>query len=163
MHADDRSQPLQVENRLQHALDLSFRYLGRRDRTALEVRKQLQKSDVASSVADQAITELERLGFLDDARYAQRFAEDRRALDGWGTERIERRLLDVGVPAELVAAELGCRANSDELKAAVDVLRRRMATPPSDDRERERALGFLARRGYSLELAYDAVRSFERG
>ena len=163
MHADDRSQPLQVESRLQHALDLSFRYLGRRDRTALEVRRQLQKSDVASSVADQAITELERLGFVDDARYAQRFAEDRRALDGWGTERIERRLLDVGVPAVLVAAELGSRANSDELKAAVDVLRRRMAAPPSDDRERERALGFLARRGYSLELAYDAVRSFERG
>ena len=163
MHADDRSRPLQAESRLQHALDLSFRYLGRRDRTALEVRKQLQRSDVETSVADQAITELERLGFLDDARYAQRFAEDRRALDGWGTERIERRLLEVGVPAELVAAELGCRANSDELKAAVDVLRRRMATPPSDDRERERALGFLARRGYSLDLAYDAVRSFERG
>ena len=31
-------------------------------------------------------------GYLDDARYAQRFAEDRRTLDAWGAERIERRL-----------------------------------------------------------------------
>jgi hypothetical protein len=29
-------------------------------------------------------------------------------------------------------------------------------------RERERALGLLVRRGYSLELAYDAVRAAER-
>jgi regulatory protein len=33
---------------------------------------------------------------------------------------------------------------------------------PRTDRERERALGLLARRGYELELAYDAVRAFER-
>ena len=31
------------------------------------------------------------------------------------------------------------------------------------DRDRERAFGLLARRGYELELAYDAVRAFERG
>ena len=30
------------------------------------------------------------------------------------------------------------------------------------ERERERALGLLVRRGYPLELAYDAVRAAER-
>ena len=30
------------------------------------------------------------------------------------------------------------------------------------DRERERALGLLVRKGYELELAYEAVRAFER-
>jgi regulatory protein len=45
----------------------------------------------------------------------------------------------------------------------VDLLRRRLARPPESDRERERALGLLARRGYDVELAYDAVRAFERG
>ena len=39
------------------------------------------------------VAELRHLGYLDDARYAQRFAEDRRTLDAWGAERIERRLL----------------------------------------------------------------------
>ena len=38
-----------------------------------------------------------------------------------------------------------------------------MRTPPADERGRERALGLLVRRGYALELAYDAVRAFERG
>ena len=42
------------------------------------------------------------------------------------------------------------------------LLRRRFRTRPADDRERERALGMLVRKGYELELAYDAVRAFER-
>ena len=50
----------------------------------------------------------------------------------------------------------------DELAAALAVLRRRVRRPPQSDRDRERALGLLARRGYELELAYDAVRAFER-
>ena len=33
---------------------------------------------------------------------------------------------------------------------------------PVDERSRARALAFLARRGYDSELAYDAVRGFER-
>jgi hypothetical protein len=31
-----------------------------------------------------------------------------------------------------------------------------------DERSRSRALALLARRGYPLEVAYDAVREFER-
>ena len=42
------------------------------------------------------------------------------------------------------------------------MLRRRFAQPPAHDRERDRALGLLVRKGYELELAYDAVRAFER-
>ena len=32
----------------------------------------------------------------------------------------------------------------------------------ASERERERALGLLVRRGYPLELAYEAVRQMER-
>ena len=46
---------------------------------------------------DAVVGELCEQGYLDDARFAQRFAEDRRRLDGWGAERIERRLRALGV------------------------------------------------------------------
>jgi regulatory protein len=110
-----------------------------------------------------AIRELLDQGYLDDARYAQRFAEDRRTLDGWGTERIARRLSDAGVAPEIVDTLLDERETEDELSAAVSILERRLRVPPEDDRGRERALGLLVRRGYELELAYEAVRAFERG
>ena len=46
-------------------------------------------------------------GYVDDARYAERFAEDRRRLDGWGAERIEQRLRALGVEPDVAAAAAG--------------------------------------------------------
>jgi regulatory protein len=150
------------EDRLQHALDLAYRYLGHRDRTVAEVRARLEARGVEPAIVEEAVAELSRQGYLDDARYAQRFAQDRRAIDAWGAERIERRLLAVGVDPALIAGALDERGAGEELDAALAVLRRRFANAPTDDRERERALGVLIRKGYDLELAYDAVRAFER-
>ena len=147
---------------LQGALDLGFSFLGHRDRTVAEVRRHLERKRVESAAIDGAIAELVQQGYLDDARFAQRFAEDRRRLDAWGADRIERRLLALGVPVALASAAVAERGEEDELAAAVGLLRRRMGRAPRTDRERERALGLLARRGYELELAYEAVRAFER-
>jgi regulatory protein len=148
--------------RLQHALDLAYRYLGHRDRTVAEVRERLSAEGIEPEVLEAALEELAHLGYLDDARYAQRFVEDRRSIDAWGAERIERRLLAVGVDPGLIAAALAEQGADEELEAALAVLRRRFPAPPSHDRERDRALGLLVRKGYELELAYDAVRAFER-
>jgi len=149
--------------RLQHAYDLAYRYLGKRDRTQAEVRRHLAARGVEDeAVVDEVVDGLVRQGYLDDARYARTFAEDRRALDGWGPERIERKLLAVGVDREHVQAALDVRDGAGELEAAVQVLRSRLREIPATDRERERALGVLVRKGYDLELAYDAVRAFSR-
>jgi regulatory protein len=153
---------LPSEERLQHALDAAYRFLGRRDRTVAEVRERLEGQEIDAEVVDEAIAELTRQGYLDDARYAHRFAEDRRTIDAWGAERIERGLLAVGVEPALIAAAIGERGAAEELEAALAVLRRRFTRAPTDDRDRDRALGLLVRKGYDLELAYDAVRAYER-
>ena len=46
----------------------------------------------------------------------------------------------------------------DELAAACELLARRFPVPPDTPRDLERALGFLVRKGYELELAHDALR-----
>jgi regulatory protein len=151
------------EVRLQHALDLSYRYLGFRDRTVLEVRRHLEAKRVEPDTIEQAVAELSELGYLDDARFARRFTEDRRTLDHWGNERIERKLAAAGIDAELIASALadGDAAES-QFDAALAILTRRFRTPPETERERERALGFLVRKGYELETAYDAIRAYGR-
>ena len=102
--------------------------------------------------------ELLEQGYLDDASYAQRFADDRRRLDAWGAERIERRLLSLGIDRELIAAAVGEQDHAGEIDAALELLARRFPEPPQTPRERDRALGMLVRKGYELELAYDALR-----
>jgi regulatory protein len=151
------------EARLQHALDLSYRYLGYRDRTVLEVRRHLESKRVEPDTIEQTVAELGEQGYLDDARFAQRFVEDRRTLDHWGNERIERKLLASGVAPELVTAALiGADEEQSQFDAALAVLTRRFRVPPESDRDRERALGFLVRKGYELEVAYDVIRAYGR-
>ena len=74
--------------RIQYALHHAYRFLGRRDRTVAEVRRHLEARGVQAACVDDAIAELEPQGYLDDARYAQRFAEDRRTIDAWGPDLI---------------------------------------------------------------------------
>jgi regulatory protein len=139
------------------ALGRAYRFLGQRDRSIAEIRKHLLGRNVGEATVEKAITELTSQGYLDDARLARRFAEDRRTLDSWGSERIERRLAELGVERELIvsAVESG---GADELDAAVAFLRRRFPNGAENDRDRNRALGMLVRKGYEAELAYDAVR-----
>jgi len=157
-----RDRALDPEARLQDALDAAYRYLSYRERTVLEVRRHLEQRRVEPATIEDAIAALHEAGYLDDAGYALRFAHDRRELDAWGADRIERKLLAVGVAAEHIAPALAEQDGEEELAAAVALLERRMRTAPADDRDRNRALGLLVRRGYDLELAHDAVRAFER-
>ncbi len=153
----------QVEQRdVERALGLVFRHLARRERSVAEVRRHLEDRQVDPAAIEAAIAEVAEQGYLDDAGFARRFAEDRRTLDGWGAERIARRLTEAGVAREHVEAALAGHDAQDELEAAIALLRRRVPTPPANDRERQRALGFLVRRGYALEVAHDAVRRHER-
>ena len=154
---------LDPELRLQHALDLAFRYLGRRDRTVLEMRRYLEGKRVEPCAIDAALAALERDGYLDDARFARQFAEDKRLLEEWGADRIERRLATLGVPAELTREAIAARDRDGELEAALALLRRRFPALADDPRDQRRAIGVLARKGYEPELAWEAVRAHARG
>ncbi len=146
------------EARLEHAREIAWRALNRRDHTITEMQRVLERKRVEPDLVAAVIEELVDGDWLDDARYAQRFADDRRRLDGWGAERISRRLRSLGIAAEHVDAAVGERGADGEMEAALEILRRRFPEPPSDLRERNRALGVLVRKGYELELAHDALR-----
>ena len=148
------------EERLEHARAVAWRALNRRDRTELELRGILAEKRVGPEEASVVLGELLEGGFVDDASFAQRFADDRRRLDAWGSERIARRLRELGVAPGHIAAAVGDQDQGDELDAALALLRRRVPTVPSTPRERDRALGMLVRKGYELELACDALRRY---
>ena len=152
--------PRDPEARLEHARAVAWRALNRRDRTELELRGMLAEKRVAPEEANVVLDELLDGGFVDDAQYALRFADDRRRLDAWGADRIERRLRALGVAPDHVAAAVGEQDAGEELEAALALLRRRVPAVPATPRERDRALGMLVRKGYELELAYDALRRY---
>lgn len=151
-----------TEERLQHALGLAYRYLNRRERTVHEVRQRLEREKLDSATVAEIIDTLSEQGFLDDSRFARLFTEDKRQLEQWGSDRIRRSLRERGLDSELIETALGQQDTASELEQAVQLLRRRFTTPPSDRRERDRALGLLLRKGYEMQLALDALTTYTR-
>ena len=149
------------EDGLQRGLTLAYRYLNRRDRTETEVRAYLDGKGIDAGDVEQAIATLRDQGFVDDARYARLLTEDKRNLEGWGSERIRRTLSARGIDRELIENALDGDGDEQEATTEIDravaVLSRRFRTPPQERRERDRALAVLLRKGYDVELALDAL------
>ncbi|MBO0768483.1 MAG: regulatory protein RecX [Solirubrobacterales bacterium] len=144
------------------ALQIAYAYINRRERTEAEVRSRLEKAECPESESEAAVAELLELGYVDDARYARLFTEDKRNLEGWGSERIARALSERGVARSLVSAALAETDGPSEAERAGELLAQRFPVPSDDPRERDRAFGFLARKGYESEVAADAVRAWRK-
>jgi regulatory protein len=145
------------------AFEVAYRFLSSRERTVGEVRRKLERASIPAGEAEEAITELLEMGYLDDARYARLFAEDKRSLEGWGSERIVRTLVERGIDRELAREAAGeDEGSGGEIERAVALLARRFPVGAVDRRERERALGVLLRKGYESEIAVDAVNRWSR-
>lgn len=120
------------------------------------MRDRLESREFEPAEIEEAVVRLIELGELDDATYAELFATDKRDLSGWGSERIASALTSRGIAPELIE-----RVCSSDHGSELDGARRLLAgrgESLDDDRSRNRALGFLTRRGYTYEVAYEAIR-----
>jgi len=147
---------------LEKALATAYRHLNRRECTQAEMRQRLERARIDPPDVEQAIATLIEQGYLDDARFARLFAQDKRELEQWGSDRIRQALLTRGVPAELVDDALAGQAGESEIERALALLRSRFPAPANDRRERERALGVLLRKGYDSDVALEAIAAHAR-
>ena len=141
----------------QEAFGKGLAAIRRRERCRRELDEWLAKRGFEYEDRMAALDRLEQVGELDDARFARRYAEDKRELSGWGPERIREALMARGVPAMDVDDALDADSYDEQLDRATELLERKGGDFDSDV-ARGRALGFLTRRGYEYEIAYEAVR-----
>ena len=100
------------------------------------------------AVADQVAVLVENLRLMEELR-GKAILEER--------QRIARELQRRGIAPDLIEGVLSDRSRDAELESALDLLAQRAPTV-NDDRDRDRAWRLLVRRGYEVELAYEAVR-----
>ncbi len=139
------------------ALAAALRAIGRKERTEAEMRSWLSDREYDEAEIDRVLAYLIENLAVDDARYAVEFTADKRQLSGWGRDRIEATLSKRGVPGELIARALDQADGESEVDRATRVLIDK-GLPLDDPKDRQRAMGLLARRGFSAEDAYAAIR-----
>lgn len=130
----------------ERALDAAGKALARRalSRAALEARLAVvAPPEVCAAV----VSDLERLGYVDDEALALALTE-RRLATGWGPGRVEADLERLGVGE--AAARAGLRAAEAGEEAAARAL---LASRDARGRSPAQQLGLLGRRGFSAEAA----------
>jgi regulatory protein len=145
----------------QDAYELALKALSYKERTESELRGWLTERGVGEAEVEEVIALLAEAGAIDDASFARRYAADKRELAGWGPERIAAALEGRGVTREHIEAAVCVEDEERQLERAVALLGTRGIRCGSE-RERQRGLALLIRRGYAKELAYEAVRAAER-
>jgi regulatory protein len=131
---------------LQYALYL----LKNRSRSRKEITVKLRDKGYSDEEIGQTVSDLERIGLLDDRKYAENYVHDKVRIYRRGRHRIGLELIQKGVPKELVNEALSAIETNDELAAAKSLLKSKERSWANlTERKRfERAISLLQRRGF---------------
>jgi regulatory protein len=123
----------------ERAIDCAVRALAHRDHSSAALRAKLDRTGLSEEAQADTVKTLERIGYLDDARFARDRAV-RLADRGYGDDWIRADLEAQGVDAETAAASVAALEPEDE-----------RADRAAGSGDAERRLRRLARRGFSEE------------
>ncbi|MGE5750889.1 MAG: regulatory protein RecX [Nitrospirota bacterium] len=137
------------------AKNIAYRYLSYRPRSCAEVEKKLRDQGFGDVIVHAVLSNLIRLGYIDDEKFADQWAQSRVRLRGLGRRRIEQELRAKGVDRETAHRALADVLTADlEIQTARKVAERKLTTMRTLDREtrRRRLAGFLERKGFSFAV-----------
>lgn len=155
------TEPLTPERAYQYAL----RLLTGRDYTVARARQKLTLREVAEVDLEAVILRLQREGWLNDRRYAERFAESALSSGRYYGSRLRMEMRRKGFNSDIVNEALApLLAGSDEISEVRSAVNRRypgFSYAAASDRDKRRVVGFLQRRGFGFSAIMRALRTDE--
>jgi regulatory protein len=146
----------------QEARTIVWRLLQRRLRSRAEVERALRRRNIPPDAVVAVIADLRRNGWIDDARFARSWVQDRLALRPCGPRRLRAELRVRGVSADVAEEAITTlvpRAVEDDVamsQARARLVRLR-GLPP--EVARRRLAAWLQRRGFGGEIIARVLRT----
>jgi regulatory protein len=139
----------------------AIRLLARREYARAELHDRLIARGATREEVERVLDELERSGYLSDARFAQALVAQRAGR--YGKRAIAYQLRQKQVAPGAADDALASIALTDEVADAKALWQRRFGVLPKDDREKARQVRFLQARGYSITIALKVLRRVATG
>ena len=142
------------------ALDRAVGYLAARACSTREIELKLLRAGYRPSTVEMVIYKLQRENLLDDADFARQWVESRQN-HKLGRSRIAQELRRKGVSQEEAEDALSVIDDNDQLTGAIALAEKAAARiKPGEDMRKaaSRIAGMLARRGYSWDIAKQAIQ-----
>ena len=142
--------------------DAALRILTLRDHSEAELARKLAAKGCSPEEVGATLERLKELGYLDDRRFARRFAESALENGRYVGARLKQELARRGVAAPLVEETLQELDQRDEEVLLAELVARRYATfdpATASDKEKRRVIGFLSRKGFSLGAIFRHLKA----
>ena len=143
------------------AFDYGAYILGLHDRSEKELYEKLLKKGYTPEESASAMAKLANYGYIDDARYARHYAEQK--LHSYGKRKVEYDLLHKGVSAEIVAEVLEELVDEeimvDEIKTVMQ--KKLKGSIPEDRAQLKKLFDSFARKSYEYELVKKAYNLYK--
>ena len=131
------------------------------DRSEQNTRQKISMAGYRGSFVDDAIDSLKEYGYIDDLRFARYYAESMRDTKGRSAFAISRSLYEKGISRDVIDSVMG-ELDIDEEVQILKALSSKGYNEDNirqiDDKERQKLISFLMRKGFSYDLISIYVR-----
>lgn len=129
--------------------------------TARSLQRKLRQKGVAADAAQAAVDYVQQMGYIDDAGYARRYAEELFHSRRYGAVRVKQMLLQKGIDAQ-TAEQVIAECAPDAAEPIGEILRTQYDQVDfSDYKQKQKVMAALARRGYTFDDIGAAIRKFK--
>ena len=155
---DEALTDLQGKVNARRAFNKASDLLALRDHSEKELLQKLRQKGFADG-AEEAMEKLKSYGYLDDSRFALRFAQELQRVKHYGKKRIEQELYRKGVSREVVSDTLEqLDFDEDALPALIE---RRYLRQLDTEKGVQKTVAALQRMGYSFGEIRDALQKVQ--
>ncbi|SES36105.1 recombination regulator RecX [Salisediminibacterium halotolerans] len=150
---------LKKQDEIDRAYQNAVNYISYRMRSVHEVRSYLADREVPEKEIDSIIVSLSERGFLDDESFAFSYVRTKRDTAKKGPSLIARELKEKGVDAALIERALQEYPYEMQLDDAIRFAEKKQTAYQKESKRKreEKLMQFLMQKGYSTEVAKEAV------
>jgi regulatory protein len=147
-----------MENTLENTKKRALKILGNRNFSEQEMIRRLISKGEKQEDAEEAVSWLVSLGYIDDENYASLIVEHY-SFKGYGAARVKDELYRRGIPRECWESAMSKIDDENTSKSALTFLQKKLdgSTDKDDIRKASNA---LVRRGFSYDDANSAISTY---
>ena len=136
------------------ALSLAAAICSKKEHCSWEIQEKLVKWEIPEKEIDRIMTFLHQHRFIDDARYAQAYAEDKFRFNHWGKQKIALMLHRKKIDPDLISQVLEALDTDTYQEACLTLLKQKMKSLAGEEPYKRKAklIRFGLSRGFDYEV-----------
>ncbi|SMO86395.1 regulatory protein RecX [Gracilimonas mengyeensis] len=136
------------------AREYFFRLLSRRDHSRKELRDKAYKKGYKGNFIDTLLDEFEQKEYIDDRKFAVKYASDKFEFNNWGPYKIRTQLFKKGVSKPVAEQVLQQVFDEDDIRESMIELvqkKKRKYQRAEPEKRKKKLFDYFMRKGYDSE------------